>query len=991
MADSTEMALKVGRKQDSSEIEKPATPLVAIGASAGGLEALQIFFENFPAQSGCVFVVITHQKQGSTSLLPELLNMHSEIPVVSAEDKLPIESGHIYIAPNTGFLSINDREFQILSFDKVGDNEDIYHPIDHFFISLGQSPNYPGICIVMSGTGSDGSVGLQSISENGGLVITQEPMDAAFAGMPASAIATGLVDYILKAEDIPAALNEYLDSLRVKSKRVASNLAAIPDGILDQIFFLLRKNTGHDFSSYKKSTLFRRIERRMMLQQISEPLAYVHYLQQHPQEVELLLKELLIRVTSFFRDPDVWESVAGKKFDTLLSNISSDNVVRVWVPGCSTGQEAYSIAMLLRERMERLKTYCDVTIFATDLDNEAIDIARKGVFPDGIGTEVSDHRLQKYFYHEGSSYIIRKEIREMIIFAEQNAIKDPPFTKVDLISCRNLLIYMNSDLQQSLLTTFHYALKPGGLLILGPSETVGSLAARFEVVDKPNKIYRSKQANRRYDVPTLPLDNISGDATKSNPLLSRSFKEKQKFSQNVLKLLATRFAPVCIIINPLGEIQYIHGKTSAYLEMGEGRPRNNLLDMAREGLRIEFSSALRTIGEGDQSTIQRKIKVKSENGFRDAYFSLEKINVPDMLRGLLLLVLTPVDEQEIIQLNYAEKGISSSLGEHRLADEGCYFEKELKVAQESYQTILEELESSNEELKSANEELQSTNEEMQSTNEELETTKEEMQSLNEELYTVNAELQSKLDELSYANDDMQNLLNGTDVATIFLDDGLCIKRYTKKANELIALRPNDLGRPLGELASNLCYDSLIEDANKVLESLVPHEVKLQTRSGAWYLLRILPYRTTENVINGLVCTFIDIGKVRLAELRGDYLKGIVDALHESIVVVNEEFIVCAVNKSFLELFKLKTEQIINQPLFEVTQLHCNMSDYREELNLLREYGKPIDNIDLNIYVDNACSDRVCLSGKRVSTSINTDNLIVLTLTRGPSSRTTKIN
>jgi two-component system CheB/CheR fusion protein len=972
--------LKPTINRSRSDDKNTTIPIVAIGASAGGLEALQRLFSKMPLHTGLAFIVITHQKQGRVSLLPELLKAKTEIPVSLAENLKDIEVGNIYVAPCEGRLSIEGSRFLVLPFDTPKESHDIYHPIDYFFRSLAEQCTFHAIGIVLSGSGNDGSVGLLSIKENGGLVIAEDPTEASFLGMPSSAIATGLVDYTLKVEDIPPALCKYVETLKKQSSWAVGKNNVIPSVILDQIYNLLYNQTGHDFSGYKTSTLFRRIERRMSLHQIYEPHKYLNFLKLNPQEVDLLFKELLIRVTHFFRDPELWESLAQKTLIELFKTCPIGSTFRIWVPGCATGEEAYTLAILARECMQRLNKFIDVQIFGTDLDAAAINIARKGVFPDGISEDLSHNRLQKFFTHKDNSYTICKEIREMMIFATQNIIKDPPFTNIDLISCRNLLIYMKSELQQKVLSIFHYGLKPKGLLILGPSETVGNLSALFDIVDIKNKIYRQKLSEIPYNIPELTFKKHSLDSMKTNELNYNTIPRNQSFTQSVLKMLTARFAPVCIIINYLGEIHYIHGKTGAYLEMGEGRPRNNLLDMAREGLRIELSSALRAVAGDEQVLIDRRIRINNDNVFSHIDFTLERIHTPETLRGLLLVTLTPLASHKSTQKKVLEKKISTTGNQNNNIEELNRFEKELQIAQESYRTILEEFETSNEELKSTNEELQSTNEELQSSNEELETSREEMQSLNEELSTVNAELQSKLDELSQANDDMQNLLNSTDIATIFLDDKLCIKRFTNQASKLIALRQTDLGRPIVELASTLRYETMVDDARSVLQNLIPIEAKIQTKSGAWYLMRILPYRTTENVINGLVCSFIDIANIKLAELQGDYFKGIVNSLHESIIVLNDDFVVCSANTAFFDMLHLKTNQVINRPFYDIDGGSWNIPTLRNELDQLKLSGKQFNNIEIPASFYTSGNKQFYVNGQKIVPSDGAENMIILTIT-----------
>ncbi len=830
-------------------------PIVGVGASAGGLEALDVLFSRMPNNTGMAFVVITHQHPTNTSLLPELLGKVTNLKVYQAADGLKVEPNHVYVSPPGGHLAILGGTLHRMETEK---KEAPHLPIDYFFRSLAVDQKDKAICIVLSGTGTDGTLGLKAVKGESGMAMVQEVHSAKYAGMPSSAIATGLADYVLPAAEMAMRLLAYARGPYLAAAPLEQAPAALPEP-MQKIFVLLRARSGHDFSCYKSNTILRRIERRMNLHQINEPAHYVRYLQDNPHDLDFLFKELLISVTNFFRDPEAFKALEQSALPSLLQSCADDYTFRMWVPGCATGEEVYSLAILMRECLETAKRHCDLQIFGTDLDSDAIDAARNGRYPEGISHDVSPQRLERYFVRDDSTYRIRKDVREMAVFAVQNLIKDPPFTKLDLISCRNLLIYLNAELQHRLVPLFHYALKPGGLLFLGSSESIGGFGDLFEAVDKKWKIFRRKTGA----LGTPPLIDFPVQPTITAlearvPAAIRPARESS-IAGPVERLLLARFAPVSVVVSERGDVVYIHGRTGAYLEPAAGQPRLNILDMAREGLQHDLAAALRRAAAQDTEVTREGVRVRSDGDFNYVNLSVTKIHEPESVRGLLLVTFRP--RPAAVKPGKPRARTHSGREASRVEE----LERELRSTQESLQTTIEELETANEELKSTNEELQSTNEELQSTNEEMETSREEMQSLNEELTTVNAEMQSKVEDLSRTNDDMQNLLNSTEVATIFLDGELNIKRYTEQARQLIHLIQTDIGRPLAHLASSLAYEKLVDDCREVLRTLVFKLSEVRSKDGRWYLMRIMPYRTAENVIDGVVVTLVDINPVKVAE------------------------------------------------------------------------------------------------------------------------------
>ena len=826
--------------------------VVGIGASAGGLEALEEFFANVPADTGMAFVVITHQHPEHVSLLPEILQRNCRIPVSEAADGARVEPNRVYVPPAGVKTAILNGRLQIT---KTTDAAARHLPIDFFFRSLAADQKERAVCVILSGTGSDGSLGLRAIKAEAGMAMVQDATSAKYAGMPSSAIATGLADYVLPPRTMPAQLAAYAVGAYLRAGPVAPAPSGLSLEWLEKILVLLRAHTRHDFSAYKQATIRRRIERRMNVQQITGAEQYVRYLKENPAELDLLFAELLISVTSFFRDRPAWETLIDEILPKLLANLPENYALRIWVPSCATGEEAYSVAIALRECMERLHRHCDVQIFASDLDPRAIEFARAGKYPEGIAADVPTAWLTRYFTVRDQQYIVNKEIRNLVVFAPHNALSDPPFTRLDWVSCRNLLIYLDVELQKRLLRLFHYALKPGGLLFLGTSESIGDHDDLFDVVDRRWRIFSRRQAQRNTSFAAFPVA-VSAVEHLPLPASSAPIGREQPISHLVEQVLLSRYSPPGVVVNQRGDVVYIHGRTGRYLEPADGgQPRLNLIDMARQGLGDELRVALHQAGASQREIIRPDVRLKSDGRRDRVTISVVRLDKPEPLRGLFLVTFQPTP------VPLRQKGSARLAGPRRTEQ----LVRALREAKESLHATVAQLATSNEELKSANEELQSINEEMQSSNEELETSREELQSLNEELATVNAEQATQVDELARARDDMQNLLNSTDIATLYLDNDLRIRRYTDASTKLIHLIPTDLNRPIFDQASNLKSPRLTEDCREVLRTLKPLQAEVETNDGTWQLMRILPYRTIDNAIEGLVITFVNITDVTLAE------------------------------------------------------------------------------------------------------------------------------
>jgi two-component system CheB/CheR fusion protein len=851
-------------------VQKPAGfPIVGIGASAGGLAAFEAFFAGMPAEvdSGMAFVLVQHLAPDHKSILADLVRRYTRMQVFEVEDGMTVRPNCTYIIPPGRDMAFLNGSLQLL--EPVSPRGQRL-PIDFFFRSLAQDQHERAIGVVLSGTGSDGTLGVRAIKGEGGMVMVQTPESTEYDGMPRSAISTGLVDYQLLPADMPAQLMAYAGHAYGHTHRPIIPPTARTENALKKVFILLRAQTGHDFSGYKSGTIDRRVERRMAIHQIETIDGYVKYLQQSPAEVDFLFRDLLIGVTSFFRDPEAFKALEEKIIPKLFAGRQPDVPVRIWVPGCSTGEEAYSIAMLLAEWQEAMKQLYKVQVFASDIDSRAIATARAGIYPASIATDLSEERLRRFFVAEpgGSFYRIQKNIRDLLVFSEQNIIKDPPFSKLDLISCRNLMIYLGGNLQKRIMPMFHYALNPQGFLFLGTSETTGEFINLFATVERTMKLYQRKE-----DVHSLQpalagrfLEPVAETVPLSPPLAGTAPTIKLPLRELTERALL-RDAPAAVLVNRQGDILYQHGRTGMYLEPPPGEAGvSNILKMAREGLRQQLTTALHKVVTGKASVHCPGLNVKTNGDCTRVNLTVQPIATGSVALTEELLYLVVL--QVVVLPAVPETMASETPPEPDTAAAKIItaLKNELLAKEEYLQATREQLETSNEELKSSNEEMQSVNEELQSTNEELETSKEELQSVNEELATVNNELQAKVADLSQANNDMNNLLAGTGIGTIFVDHNLRILRFTPTATRMINLIASDLDRPVGHIVSNLVgYDNLVADINSVLDTLVPKEVEVQTTDDKWYAMRIQPYRTLDNVIEGAVITFTDISE--LVKLR----------------------------------------------------------------------------------------------------------------------------
>jgi two-component system CheB/CheR fusion protein len=813
-----------------------------MGASAGGLDAFKRFFAAMPADSGVAFVLVPHLDPAHESLMVELLARHTAVPVLEAKNDMPVEANRVYIVPPNKYITIHAG---VLRLTGPVERRTSQTTIDRFLRTLADDQQERAICIILSGTGAHGTLGLKDVKAAGGMAMVQDPVTAEYDRMPQSAIATGLADYVLPVEQMPEALIKYVRHAYVNGGKTIEGAPEAGD-YLSQVLALLRAHTRFDFRSYRSRMLARRIERRMGLNHVDSIAKYLAFLRDQPDELKQLTKDLFISVTSFFRDPEAIEQLASQVIAPLVESKEPDAAIRVWVPGCSTGEEAYSLVILFLEQLAAAKKNCPLQVFATDVDQDSLEVARHGIYPESIAADVLPERLARYFTRvDESSYQVSKQVREPVIIAPQNLISDAPFSKIDLISCRNLLIYLESEVQKKVVALMHFALNEGGYLFLGPSETVGRQIDLFEPVSKKWRIFGRIGPSRPERV-EFPIGTRTSQAGQAQSAGEPGGERPLSFGELTQRLVVEELGPAAVLINRKYEILYFLGATSRYLDLPTGEPTKDLMTMAREGLRNKLRAAVHRTVRENAPVVLSDVQVKRNGSYRAITVTVKPVPAPRS-EGLLLVIFQ--ERPETLPVAPA------SASEEPLVQQ---LENELHAAKEDLQTTIEEMERSNEEFKASNEEVMSMNEELQSANEELETSKEELQSLNEELTTVNNQLHDKVDELESANNDMANLLNCTDVATVFLDPELRIKRFTPAATDLFNFVALDLGRPLGDITARFADLDLVGDIQQVLRQLAPREKEVSSQEGRWWSRRVVPYRTRDNRVEGVVITFVDV-------------------------------------------------------------------------------------------------------------------------------------
>jgi two-component system CheB/CheR fusion protein len=897
------------QKQPPAPKTKREFPIVGIGTSAGGLDALIDFFSNMPLDNNMAFIVIQHLDPMRKSNMSSILQKYTKMKVLEIEDGVSIMPNRVYLNPPHRDVAVMNKTLQLMEPHYNGGAK---LSIDAFFRSLAEELGENSICLIFSGSGSDGSLGLKSVRDKGGLVMVQQPEQAKYDGMPRSAINTGMVDRVMPVEKMPAELIQYTTHPYVKNGREPSSPDEEFNTQLQKIFVLIRSKTGHDFSHYKHTTLKRRIERRLALHQLDRLADYVTYLQQTPREVDILFKDILITVTHFFRDSAAYNALAKKVLPKLLAKKKSSLPVRVWVPGCATGEEAYSLAIAFQEAMDKMKNPVEIKIFATDINEDVINYARQGNYPGSIATDVSAKRLKRFFLKEDDTYQIKKFIREMIVFATQSIIKDPPFSKLDLIVCRNLLIYLNKELQEKVLPLFHYTLNPGGFLFLGTSEGIGSVSNLFEPVDVKNKIFRSK-----IGVITKPIEYLESAAKGDTAVITQGVEHSlvEADIHNLAdKMILEHYALPCVLINRDFDILYFHGKTGKYLSPPAGGASFNILKMVNEDLHQALSTILHQSVKRKEEIVKRGIEITYNQKSLTVDLAVRPIIENKTGQHLMMVVFDDKTHFEE-SAKKSERRYRKDTTESRIDT----LEQELQSAREYLQTTVEELETTNEELKSANEELQSTNEELQSTN--------------EELSTVNAELQNKIEELSRANDDLNNLFSSTEIGTIFLDEDLCIKRFSPRATKLFNLIKSDIGRPISDITFNIDFEHFFGEIKEVFEKLEHKEFEVTTHDNKVFVLRILPYRTQKNVIEGIVITFTDVTTIKDI-LSLQRLAAVVTDSNDAITLLNHHGSITAWNRGAEKMYGYTEAEALKMKISDLLPEH-RKGEFIEMIKVLK--------------------------------------------------------
>jgi two-component system CheB/CheR fusion protein len=837
--------------------------IVGLGASAGGLEALEQFLGSVPATSGLAYLVVQHMDPTHETLLVELLQRATPMPVQEAIEAQPIAANTVYVIPPNTELTVLAGALHLA---RPAEPRGQRLPIDRLFSSLARELGDRAIGVVLSGMGSDGTQGLLAINALGGLTVAQRPDSAQFDSMPSSAIATACVDVIAPAAELPARILA-ITGLQVAPALPPSPSTDDPAQALASVLALLREHTGHDLAPYKSNTLERRIARRIAVHGLDSISAYADLLRANAQELDLLFKEMLIGVTAFFRDAAAWQELQDRVLPALLEQQAERNgPMRAWVVACSTGEEAYSLAIAFIEALDQLPSaqHRELQIFATDLNADAIAAARAGRFAKTIAQTLSPERLARFFTERPDGYQIDKRVRDMLLFAQHDVSMDPPFTRLDILCCRNLLIYFGAALQKRLIPLFHYSLRPGGVLMLGSSETIGRAQSLFQALDQKSRLYWRRDNGGLGGGLVFPTQRRPATRSASQEIpLAPITPPPANLQALADQLLLQSHSPAAVLVNEAGDVVYISGRTGRYLEAAAGKANWNIHVMARPAIRAQLAVALRTALQERTSVDLRALRLDDDSQAA-VDITVQAIVQPKALAGMAMIIFRDLPAPAG---RHGRRGKSSGQGEPGMADEVLRLREEIEALRQEMRASQEELQAANEELQSANEELQSANEELQAANEELTTSKEEGQSMNEELQTINGELQSKLDDLALAQSDMQNLLNSTDIATLFLDKQLNVRRYTEQIARVVHLREGDIGRPLSELASTLIYPELHADVKETLRTLAFSEKQIATTDGCWFTVRIMPYRTLANVIEGVVITFVDITVAKELESR----------------------------------------------------------------------------------------------------------------------------
>ena len=902
------------RKKEKQNSQSGDFLLVGIGASAGGMKPLLTFFDNLPSECNMSFVVIQHFDPKHQSIMDRILSQHTSLEVRNVQDGETVEPGRVYIKPTDKDVRLEgDR----LLLSAPPPEAPSHLPIDTFFQSLAENRGELGACVVLSGTGRDGTLGLKAIKGAGGLTIVQEQEQAEYKGMPGSAIGTGLADLILRTEKIPEALLRYSRHPYLTKKEAAETPDEQAEKDIRSILAAVHAHTGHDFSRYKRKTIRRRIDRRLVLHQIQSLAEYNNYLRESPAEVQALFQDLTVTVTGFFRDPGAFEALEKALRERVIRGKEDGEELRAWVVGCSSGEEAYSVAMLMTESVEDAGKHLNLKLFATDINAQALNTARNATYPDTIAPDVGQDRLERFFAKKDSSYRVADRIREMTVFALHDLTRDPPFSQLDLISCRNLLIYLNQSLQHKVLPLLHYGLNPGGLLFLGSAEGVGDFTDLFTPVDSRQRVFTAVDSGRErhYDLEPFTAERRAREERgeqRERPRWRRKREPVPPARRLLEKQVLEEYAPPAVLLDSGLRVIYLHGDADKYLRPPQGEPDWNILKMARRELHSKLRMALHKAQTHGQVVTEENLEIRYGNQLLEADMGV----IPFRDQGDEYLLVTFAQKREE-PLPVPDGSVEGEESDSRVRA----LKQELLTVRQDLQATIEELETANEELKSANEELQANNEELQSTNEELETSREELQSTNEELETVNSELQEKNRQLIKANDDIENLFSSSSVGSVFLDQELKVKRFTPAVQGIFKLIDTDVGRPLKDINSSIEERDILSDAQEVLETLDHRQLNVRTSDGRHYEAEIRPYRTADNLIEGVVLTFTEITRFKKFELEARdaqrYAESITATIREPLIVLDGDLKIRSANPAFYFTFNTTPSETEGRRLYDL--------------------------------------------------------------------------
>ena len=974
----------VGEKR---KVNNEPVAIVGIGASAGGLEAFSQLLKNLSNDTGMAFILIQHLEPKHESQLSEILSRVTSLPIKQITNNITISPNQVYAIPPNKYLEIKKRKLILSERIKT---DGAYMPIDYFFQSLAADQKNKAIGIILSGTASDGTVGIKAIKAEGGLTFAQDEESAKYPGMPHSAVESGNVDIILPPDKIAKELirigkHPYIafsqsSKEEKKEKEGEKDFEDAKEDSLTEIYRKLRSAAGVDFSNYKLSTVKRRISRRMVINKIRKIEDYVKFINEDKNEVMNLYHDLLINVTTFFRDPEVFKILQNKIFPKIIKNVSNDNSLRIWVPGCATGEEVYSIAISLLEFLDKRSANVNIQIFATDISEPSIERARAGIYSESVIKEIPVEIQKRYFVRLNGGYQVNKSLRDLCIFARQDLAKDPPFSRINLISCRNLLIYLSAELQKKIIPIFHYALKPNGFLLLGTSESIGNFGDLFQLTDKRYKIYERKEYQKRIDY-NFAFSNVHYE--KTNEKKYDNFSDGLDIFKEADRLILSKYAPAAILINHNLEIIQFRGKIKQYLDPAQGDASLNLFKMIKEDINVEIHTSIRKASNTKKPVILENLKIDTNGSSKNIDLEVVPLKTSADSQGTFFLIL--FNERNMNNKPGTKKKLNKGKKEEMVSNADSHMKnlkEELSITKE-LQSIIEEREAAKKELRSALEELQSSNEELQSTNEEMETAKEDLQSTNEELMTVNDELESRNIELSEINNDLSNVLANVNIAIVMLGRDLKIRRYTQKAEAVWNLISSDIGRPFSHLKPNFDLPDLKEKILDVMDELQSKEIEIKDNENKYYSMKIRPYKTADNKIDGVVILLYDIDimkkEITSMTVEKDYFEAIQNTVREPLIILNKNLIVGSANNSFYKTFSVSEEETVGKYIYDLGNKQWNIPSLKKLLEEILPQANSFENYEVVHNFHDIGTKKMLLNARRIQIMNGREELILLAI------------